>query len=415
MSTFTEIANSEAVEGNEEIENDVQTLSYNENVPHVIKYMGSKRQILDFVIRGISNVYTGGTVCDLFAGSSVLSGALRNNVPILSNDIQNYSRILANTYLSSYDWNENPNILNDIVNEASRRVDLFFSNYPRLVFEYSSDLTLKQFNELERQQQRLIDYDFSQSQYHLFAKYYSGTYWSFKQCVWIDSIRSVADDYRETSYYYAILSCLMFAMSYNSQSTGHYAQYRDANTESSMNDIMIYRQKEVLPFFIRKFEEFQNVLGENNHPYQVVSMDYLDCLDLLEPNSTVYADPPYCFVHYSRFYHAIETLVLYDYPEVKFKGRYRTDRHQSPFCIHTKVANAFRRMFQKVNCSHSNLVLSYSNTGMIELEKLIQLAKETFDNSVTIDVWTQDYEHSTMGRREDKSRDVKEALILVKR
>lgn len=408
--TNIEIIDNEDVQANE-----VQMLNYDESVPHVIKYMGSKRQILDFVIRGISEVYTGGTVVDLFAGSSVLSGALRNVVPMKSNDIQSYSGVLANTYLSNYNWNDNPNILNDIVEEATRRAELFFAAFPNFTFEYHADLTLEQFNELEKQQQELIDYDFSQFEYHLFAKNYSGTYWSYNQCVWIDAFRSVADDYEGTPYYYAILSSLMFAMSYNSQSTGHYAQYRDANTESSMKDIMIYRQKEIVPFFTRKFEEFQQVLGENNYPFQVVSMDYLDCLDTIEPNSTVYADPPYCFVHYSRFYHAIETLVRYDYPEVKFKGRYRTDRHQSPFCIRTKVAEAFEGMFRKINERQSNLVLSYSNTGMIELDKLIQLAEETFDNTFTVEVWTQDYEHSTMGRREDKSRDVQEALILVKR
>ncbi|PMB03361.1 hypothetical protein CEN49_23435 [Fischerella thermalis CCMEE 5273] len=377
--------------------------------------MGSKRNILDFVVQGISEVYTGGTVCDLFAGSSVLSGALRNVVPMLSNDIQAYSSVLANAYLASYNWNENPNILNDIVVKATNRAEQFITAFPELTFDYSKDLTIEQFKELEKQQRDLINKDFSTFKYHLFAKNYSGTYWAYNQCVWIDAIRSVADDYKETSFFYAILSSLMFAMSYNSQSTGHYAQYRDATNESSMKDIMIYRQKEILPFFIRKFKEFQEVLGENSLQHKVVIMDYLDCLDTLEPYSTVYADPPYCFVHYSRFYHAIETLVRYDYPEVKFKGRYRTDRHQSPFCIRSQVAKAFRGMFQKINEHQSNMVLSYSNTGMIELEELVSLAESTFTSAYTIEVRTHDYLHSTMGRREDKSRNVQEALILVKK
>lgn len=388
---------------------------YDENVPHIIKYMGSKKSILDFVIKGIDDSYLGGTVCDLFAGSSVLSGALRNSVPVLSNDIQVYSAILAKTYLSNYNWNQQPNILNEIVQEATVRAESFFNAFPTLSFDYNVPLTLDEFNELEKKQQELLNYDFSGFNYHLFAKNYSGTYWSYNQCVWIDALRSVADNYRETSYFYAITSSLMFAMSYNSQSTGHYAQYRDANTESSMNDILIYRQKEILPYFTRKFEEFQQVLGQNNLAHNVVAMDYLDCLDMLEPNTTVYADPPYCFVHYSRFYHAIETLVRYDYPEVKFKGRYRTDRHQSPFCIRTKVSKAFEQMFEKVRNKQSNLVLSYSNTGMIELDKLQSIAEKTFGNAYTIEVRTQDYLHSTMGRKEDKSREVEECLILARR
>ena len=44
--------------------------------PHYIKYMGSKTKILPFVIQGIESVYQGGAICDLFAGSCSLSGAL---------------------------------------------------------------------------------------------------------------------------------------------------------------------------------------------------------------------------------------------------------------------------------------------------------------------------------------------------
>ncbi|MDN4074926.1 DNA adenine methylase [Fictibacillus terranigra] len=390
------------------------TISYYNEVPHIIKYMGSKRNIMDFVIEGINKCYTGGQIVDLFAGSGVLSGALRDQVPVLSNDIQRYSAILSNTYLGSYDWSSYPNILNEIVSIATNKVEEIKKTYPELNYVYHSDLTLEQFNNIEKEQQQLFEYDFSDIKYHLFIKNYSGTYWSFEQCLWIDVIRSIAEEYKNTNIFNLIIACLMFAMSYNSQSTGHYAQYRDANTESSMKDILIYRKKNILPYFIRKFEELQQQLGQHNHTHSVVSMDYLDCLDIIAPNSTVYADPPYCFVHYSRFYHALETLVRYDYPEVKYKGRYRTDRHQSPFCIRTKVKNAFQLMFEKVSIKQSNLVLSYSDTGMIELDEIISLAKEVFGIKYEIDFLLEDYSHSTMGRKKDRNREVIEGLILIK-
>lgn len=387
----------------------------NTNIPHIIKYMGSKRKIIDYVIDGINECYNGGAVVDLFAGSAVLSGAMRNQVPFISNDIQQYSSILANTYLTRYDWDQYPDILNVIVDRVTEKVNKFKGIYSEWSFPYSPNMTLEEFIELEEIQRNLINYDFSAIDYHLFVKNYSGTYWSYEQCLWIDAIKEVADEYKDTVIYYPIMSSLMFAMSYTSQSTGHYAQYRDATNESNMNDILIYRNKSILPYFVRKFSEFQSVLGDNAFPFMVYSKDYLECLDGIENNSTVYADPPYCFVHYSRFYHAIETLVLYDYPEVRFKGRYRTDRHQSPFCISTQVRGAFQNMFEKIYEKESNLVLSYSNTGMIELEELIHQVESTFNSQYKIDVWYQDYLHSTMGRREDKHRNVKESLILIKK
>ena len=272
---------------------------YDKNVPHIIKYMGSKRKILDFVIDSINDTYLEGKLCDLFGGTTILSGALGKIIPIHSNDIQEYSSILAKTYLSNYDWDKYPsNILDEIVEKATKYVNKVKKKYPDFVYSYSEDKTIIEFVELEKQQQNLKGFNFSNLSHHLFIKYYSGTYWSYQQCLWIDAFRKVADEYKNTSVHYVILSSLMFAMSYNSQSTGHYAQYRDATNLSSKTDIQIYRQKEILPFFINKFKILQGFLHKNNHNHKVTSLDYLDCLDQIEPNSLVYADPPYDFVHY---------------------------------------------------------------------------------------------------------------------
>jgi adenine-specific DNA-methyltransferase len=71
-------------------------------------------------------------------------------------------------------------------------------------------------------------------------------------------------------------------------------------------------------------------------------------------------------------------------------------------------------MFEKIKQKNSNLVLSYSDTGMIELEQLTNLARSIFGPNYTLEVQTIDYIHSTMGRREDKSRNVQEAIITAK-
>ncbi len=390
-------------------------LDYDADVPHIIKYMGSKRQILDFVVSAIGKCYQrGGTVCDLFAGSAVIAGALRTCVPVLSNDIQEYSSILANVYLSDFDWYKYPDA-SELVAQAEERVIEFRRSFPNLDFEYGTALSLEEFISIEEAQKQLIHLNFSGLAYHLFTKYYSGTYWSFEQCLWIDALREIADQYQETPLYYAILASLMFAMSYNSQSTGHYAQYRDATSSSSMSDILIYRKKQIAPYFIRKFNNLREHLGPVKIQHRVQALDYLECLKTLAPNTTVYADPPYCFVHYSRFYHAMETLVRYDYPTVEHKGRYRNDRHQSLFCIQTKVAPAFREMFIACREQNASLVLSYSNTGMIALSDLMDLVNEEFGAGYRFEIKTQGHLHSTMGRKVDKNRKVEEYIILAER
>jgi adenine-specific DNA-methyltransferase len=396
-----------------EIQKKILLENYKKDVPHIMKYMGSKKSIIEFVISGIDEVYNGELICDLFAGTSVLSGSLGKTANMHSNDIQEYSAHFAKTYLSNYDWQSFPD-LDSIITQAKRYFNRVKKNYPDLIYKYNEGLSLAQFNKLEKRQQQLKNENFENLDYHLFIKYYSGTYWSFEQCVWIDSIKKVADRYKNSNVYYPIISSLIFAMSYCSQSTGHVAQYRDANDEESMMDILIYRQKEIIPYFKRKFLELKESLQKNEFKHKVTSLSYDECLDILPKNSIIYADPPYCFVHYSRFYHAFETLIKYDYPEIMFKGRYRTDRHQSPFCQRKGVRQAFETMFQKINNKKSQLVLSYSNTGMIRLDELVEIANENFDINYKIEIKSMPYKHSTMGRSDEKNKDVEEYLIIAK-
>ena len=389
---------------------------HNEESLHYIKYMGSKTKILPFVINGIQSVYKKGPICDLFAGSCSLSGALGNQVPIISNDIQVYSSVLAKSYLT--DWNSGDITVAQISEEATQYHD---ANYHELIqqFRYPKEISLKKFNETEEKSRAVIDQDFN-NEWHLFTKFYSGTWWSVEQCTWLDSYRKVIEDHRDSPMYNTLLCCLMYAAAYNSQGTGHYAQYRDANTLSSLKDIMIYRSKEIKEYFERKLTDALKVARKRaaNLNHVIESNDYLECLKDVK-DCTVYADPPYCFVHYSRFYHALETMVLYDYPELQekngelVKGRYRVDRHQSPFCIRTKVEDAFKDMFKIIKENNCSLVLSYSDTAMISIDELKKLALLYFAKK-SISVKSLDYTHMTMGRKEDRKRDVKEKLLIIK-
>lgn len=97
------------------------------------------------------------------------------------------------------------------------------------------------------------------------------------------------------------------------------------------------------------------------------------------------------------------------------KGRYREYRHQSPFCIQTQVRGAFADMFRGIQSSGSNLVLSYSNTGMIGLSELESIASNILGKSYKIEVVDFDHIHMTMGRRNDRQRNVKECLITARK
>lgn len=386
-----------------------------QNIPHLIKYMGAKREILEYVTESIRNLNVDSDCfCDLFAGTSIISASLKDEYRIHSNDIQQYSAIFSNTYLLNLNRLIPAELLQIIEERTCFLVCEFKEKYPQLKFDYNEITNYIELKDLEDIQRNLIHFDFGIG-FNLFTRYYSGTYWSYEQCVWIDSIRAVAEEYVGTPSYYVILSALIFAMSYSSQSTGHFAQYRDV-TESNMNDILIYRHKNIWNLFSKKFEELIFMLNSDaKFDYKVTSLDYMDCLRIIEKNSIVYADPPYSTVHYSRFYHAIETLVRYDHPIIKYKGRYRDDRHQSPFDKKTEVRNAFRLLFDGVKNRKSHLVLSYSDNGMISQDDILNISYSVFKNEYDCNVQSKEYIHSKMGRADEHQLDVNELMLSYRK
>lgn len=384
-------------------------------LPHLMKYMGSKRELLDFIISSINDLdIESNWFCDLFSGTSVVGCSLKDEYNVQINDIQIYTSIFANTYLPNINKSINSTELEKIKDRVLFYVDEFYRKYPDLIFDYSSIDNYENLTKFEAQQQNLI-YNNFEIGFHLFVKYYSGTYWSYTQCVWIDSIRAVAEEYKGKSDYYIILSSLIYAMSYTSQSTGHFAQFRDV-TESNMHDIMLYRIRDIWTYFEKKFLEILNAVDvEVTNRYTITTLDYLDCLRLIERNTIVYADPPYSSVHYSRFYHAIETLIRYDYPNVKYKGRYREDRHQSPFGKKTEVKDAFGKLFKGVKNKNSHLILSYSDNGMITQDEIMEIGNSIMGNQYKGDIQVKEYMHSKMGRSDIHSMGVNELIISYKR
>ncbi|MCK5841533.1 MAG: DNA adenine methylase [Candidatus Sabulitectum sp.] len=381
--------------------------------PTVIKYMGSKRKILSFIVNSIRDVHDGELICDLFSGTGIVGSALKNDARIWSNDIQEYSSILANAYMNSVDPSKYMIISNKVFAIAEAHVEILKRKFPILKFSYNDVTSLGEFQVLEKKQQELINLDFKDQDYHLFTKIYSGTYWSCEQCMWIDGYRLAADMYRDKSIYPILLASLMHAMAYNAQSTGHYAQYRDANDTSSMSDILKYRTKSISPYYRRKLKQLLEYSSANAEDHVSTTLGYTECLELLPESSLVYADPPYAFVHYSRFYHTLETLVKYDYPSVRYKGRYRDDRHQSPFCQKSNVEMAFKRLLEICTRRKHKLLISYSNNGMITLDDITAIIEDVMPNYMMY-IKQQNHIHSTMGRLNDKSRDVTEVLIILK-
>ena len=167
-----------------------------QKTPHLMKYMGSKREILDFIIGSIEALdIKSEWFCDLFSGTSVVGCSLKNEYNLHINDIQSYTSIFAHTYLLNLKEKIKVTQISDIEDKVQFLVEEFYKKYPDLQFHYHVGNTFKEIETLEREQQKMIDFSFEIG-FNLFTRIYSGTYWSFNQCVWIDSIISDEEEYK---------------------------------------------------------------------------------------------------------------------------------------------------------------------------------------------------------------------------
>lgn len=139
-------------------------------------------------------------------------------------------------------------------------------------------------------------------------------------------------------------------------------------------------------------------------------MDFHDLLNSqnIVDVDTIYLDSPYTQEQYSRFYHILETVVKYDYPEVNFKAKYRNDRFQSSFCYKGRVEQEFATIFDYCKTNLKNLVISYSDKGLLDVATLQKLANRYFQKTDLIYI---DYKHSTQGKG---SNQLHEILITCK-
>ena len=388
-----------------------------EQIPHILKYMGGKRDILTDIGRAVNEMDEEGGItdfCDLFSGTTIVSYAFSDHYNVVSNDIQCYSAIFANTYASDFSQIVNPGeVAECILRDCAQIVEDNKVHYPNLDFPYQWEMDFQTMKSYEELQMNLRTKEFDAG-FSFFKQNYSGTYWSYEQCLWIDAIRAVAERYRGASLFYPIMSALIFSMSYASQSTGHFAQYRTL-TSKNYKSVLLYRMKEIPVLFQRKLIELITVLNRpRDHSFRVSTLDYSDCIATLSPNTIVYADPPYSAVHYSRFYHVLETLVRYDHPRLEYKARYRDDRYQSPFDQARCVEDAFRRLFVAVRNQRCHLLLSYSDNAMLSEERITEIASQCLGDEYHMKRYSRDYQHMTMGRSDQSKMDVHELLLAFK-
>jgi len=394
-----------------------------------IHYLGSKLRVLSAIEGAIDRLDpSGGTVCDLFSGSATVSRYLSRRRRVLSVDIQEYARVLAEAVL-----NNDPSWTTASLEEALRddRKNATLREAIAPLAKLESEVALAAMRgELEplcellelgnlaglepnalpagsrlrtaaSEVQKQIDQLKFPRVDTVCTRHFGGQYFSYAQSAELDALAALARSSRS----YVLLAATLSTASHLVNSIGkQFAQPirpRDKTGKPKQHvvkKIIAERRLSAKFVFINYLKQY-TTLATVRRDHIAVRADFREALakPFVKP-SVVYADPPYTRDHYSRFYHSLETIALGDEPSITMsnlgggnlqsRGGYRAGRHQSPFCIKSEAPAAFSALFAGVAALRVPLVLSYSGYDpsmearprVMPLQGVIALAREHFED-----------------------------------
>ena len=411
-------------------------------VQRTIHYLGSKRRLLGPINRAISAVApVGQPVCDLFAGSGIVSLSLASKWDVTSVDIQEYSRVLCNGLINSPSSVRTDGsrlcdqavsgVLRSQLRDALRgllaherqcEIDAANGSVEGLcdVLEHGSllphnglgDMLGRLHEEVMAAVSRLDDLQLAKGPETVVTRHFGGRYFSWKQAIDLDALLAQIHLLDQPNRDFHLAVALVVASDVVNTVGKHFAQpikLRDGHGCPKRHLVKQTLRDRGLSVFdrYRVCCELLTPLLQTRGRHCAVQSDFLD---FLESDTTqfaaLYADPPYTRDHYSRYYHVLETMALRDEPEVATtkirsngvtrlsRGVYRLQRHQSPFCIPTKAPQAFEHLFQSVAERGIPLVLSYSpyqasarnRPRLLTIDQLLCIAKRYFNQIETAPV-----------------------------
>jgi adenine-specific DNA-methyltransferase len=255
----------------------------------------------------------------------------------------------------------------------------------------------------------------NQFPYRLASITFAWGYFGLTQSIEIDSVRYAIDEGRRRRLItpeqerWASLALLQ-AASRIASTPGHFAQFLRGDSSTGLQRVLASRRRAAWDAFLEDLDwlaPFGTARWRGaNKVFRQDALELWSTLDDVNVGRAIYyADPPYSKEHYSRFYHVLETLTRYDYPQAEGAGRYRPDRFQTAFALKTKVEAAIAKLCDKISERKSTLILSYPSSGLLTdgLGRDIgELLGEHF-GSVRLAL-ERPAQHSTLGARHGRQR-----------
>lgn len=318
-----------------------------------MKFMGSKRSMLtnglgETIAREVKD---SSRFVDLFTGSGAVAWhvAQRYDVCVIATDLQQFSVNLAASVLSRTEPNDQAWV-DSWVARATNGVE----KHPefRAAVAIQERLPSRSIRLVARDAQALCDAEYGGA---IFAAY-GGYYFSPLQALFLDALRSNLP--KDGEQIAVAMGALIQTASRCSASPGHTAQPFKPN--DSAGPYVVESWSRSVPKLVR---EAARALAPMHAKVKGAATqgDAGDVARTLQEGDLVFVDPPYSGVHYSRFYHVLETLACGTRTKVSGTGRYppADRRPRSDYSIATKSEEALEDLFEDLSDAGCSVIVTF--------------------------------------------------------
>ena len=299
-----------------------------------MRFIGGKSLIIDYILQMIDDCTEDvRTVSDLFSGSGIVSKAFKaRGYSTVSNDLMYFSYVILRGTIG-----------------VDKPLDFT---------KLGIDDPIVFFNDIEGTESQLFDEN--AFIYNNYSPAGGRMYFTEENAIKIDIIRSTIEKWHEQrligdNEHFYLLACLIEAIPYISNITGVYGAFLKHWDKRALGKL------ELKPLN----------LYENNSYSKVYNGDAVSITKDVDVD-LAYFDPPYNQRQYLPNYHVLETIALYDHPNIKGVTGLREYKDKtSPFCRKREVAEALDKLV--ANTQSRYIMLSYNNEGLLNQEEITDI------------------------------------------
>ena len=336
--------------------------------------MGSKRWMLHNGLADViqSRVSQHERFVDLFSGSAAVFWHVATNhaIPVQASDLQEFCRVLAasvvcRTATLGHYW----------IDSWIGRATSSAQDHP--LFEPASNLQL--FSE------RMTIVEFTAAARALCATAetpttaaYGGHYFSPLQAIYLDSLRSSLPARRP--HRMAALAALVQTASVCAASPGHTAQ--PFGPTPSAEPYLRHSWLKNVVQRVRHHAELLSTIGSKKEGV-ALTCDANSIAHELTDGDLVFIDTPYSSVHYSRFYHVLETIAVGNNVQVSGTGRYPPHelRPRSRYSLPSEAGLALHQLLETIGKCRAGVIITFpagSASNGLSGARVIDIARNWF-------------------------------------